>query len=78
MHPDLPAKTAFFGYTDLFTLDQKYLGGAIVAKRGTPILLTVTNLLPERHWESAVENASISKDSFHGLSPNFTIRTCFL
>jgi spore coat protein A, manganese oxidase len=49
MHPDLPGKTDFFGYADLFTFDQKYLGGAIVAKRGTPILLTVTNLMPDRH-----------------------------
>jgi spore coat protein A, manganese oxidase len=49
MHPDLPGKTDFFGYTDLSTFDQKYLAGAIVAKRGTPVLLTVTNLLPDRH-----------------------------
>jgi len=49
MHPDLPGRTSFFGYTDLFTFDQKYLAGAIVAKRGTPLLLTVTNLMPERH-----------------------------
>jgi len=49
MHPDLPGKTDFFGYTDLSTLDRKYLGGAIVAKRGSPVLLTVTNLLPHRH-----------------------------
>jgi spore coat protein A len=49
MHPDLPGKTRFFGYTDLSTLDQKYLGGVIVAKRGTPILLTMTNLLPNTH-----------------------------
>jgi spore coat protein A len=49
MHPDLPGKTDFFGYTDLSTFDQKYLAGAIVAKRGTPILLTVTNLLPNKH-----------------------------
>lgn len=49
MHPDLPGKTNFFGYSDLFTLDQKYLAGAIVAKRGKPVLLTVTNLLPNRH-----------------------------
>src|SRR6476646_4979164 len=34
MHPDLPGKTDFFGYTDLTTFDRKYLGGAIVAKRG--------------------------------------------
>jgi spore coat protein A, manganese oxidase len=49
MHPDLPGQTDFFGYTDLFTFDRKYLAGAIVAKRGTPVLLTVTNLLPKRH-----------------------------
>lgn len=49
MHPDLPGKTDFFGYADLTNFDQKYLAGAIVAKRGTPVLLTVTNLLPNRH-----------------------------
>jgi spore coat protein A len=49
MHPELPNKTRFFGYTDLFTFDQKYLAGVIVAKRGTPVLLTVTNLLPNKH-----------------------------
>jgi spore coat protein A, manganese oxidase len=49
MHPDLPGKTRFFGYTDLSTFDQKYLGGAIVAQRGRPVLLTVTNLLPPKH-----------------------------
>jgi spore coat protein A len=49
MHPDLPGKTHFFGYFDLFKLDRKYLGGAIVATRGTPVLLTVTNLVPPKH-----------------------------
>jgi spore coat protein A len=49
MHPDLPGKTKFFGYTDWSTFDQRYLAGAIVAKRGTPVLLTATNLLPNRH-----------------------------
>lgn len=49
MHPDLPGKTHFFGYTDLVTFDQKYLAGVIVAKRGTPVLPSVTNLLPNRH-----------------------------
>jgi spore coat protein A len=49
MHPDLPGKTNFFGYSDLFTLDRKYLGGIIVAKRGTPVVLTVTNLIPPKH-----------------------------
>ena len=49
MHPDLTNPTHFFGYSDLFTLDRKYLGGAIVATRGTPVLLSVTNLLPPNH-----------------------------
>ena len=49
MHSELPNPTHFFGYSDLFTLDRKYLGGAIVATRGTPVLLTVTNLLPPKH-----------------------------
>jgi hypothetical protein len=49
MHPDLPGKTDFFGYADLSTLDQKYLAGVIVATRGTPILLSVTNSLPNKH-----------------------------
>ena len=49
MHPDLPGRTNFFGYTDLHTFDQKYLAGVIVATRGTPVLLSVTNWLPNRH-----------------------------
>jgi spore coat protein A len=48
MHPDLPGPTHFWGYYDLATGDQKYLGGAIVAKRGVPVLLTVTNQLPNK------------------------------
>ncbi len=47
--PKPSGKTHFFGYTDLFTFDQKYLAGVIVAKRGTPVLLSVTNLLPPNH-----------------------------
>ncbi|HXY50241.1 MAG TPA: multicopper oxidase domain-containing protein [Terriglobales bacterium] len=49
MHPNLPGKTHFFGYADLDTCDQKYLAGVIVAKRGTPVLLTVTNGLCDEH-----------------------------
>jgi spore coat protein A len=46
MHPDLPGKANFLGYFDLATFDQKYLGGAVVATKGTPVLLSVTNLVP--------------------------------
>ena len=48
MHPDLPRSTHFWGYYDLATGDQKYLAGVIVAKRGTPVLLNVTNQLPNK------------------------------
>ena len=48
MHPDLPATTHFWGYYDLATRDQKYLAGVIVAKRGTPVLLNVSNQLPNK------------------------------
>ena len=49
MHPDLKGDTDFFGYTDLYTYDQQYLAGAIVATRGTPVILNVTNQLPKKH-----------------------------
>ena len=48
MHPDLKQATQFWGYYDLATQDQKYLAGVIVAKRGTPVLLNVTNQLPNK------------------------------
>jgi spore coat protein A len=48
MHPDLPRATLFWGYYDLATSDQKYLAGVIVAKRGTPVLLNITNQLPNK------------------------------
>jgi len=49
MHPDLTNETHFFGYYDLATNDKKYLGGAIVATRGTPVMLQITNQLPSKH-----------------------------
>jgi spore coat protein A, manganese oxidase len=48
MHPDLAGSTHFWGYYDLATKDQKYLAGIIVAKRGTPVLLNITNQLPNK------------------------------
>ena len=48
MHPDLKRATHFWGYYDLATGDQKYLAGVIVANRGTPVLLNVTNQLPNK------------------------------
>ncbi len=49
VHPSIPA-TKFWGYADA-TIPYKgtYLGGVIVAKRGTPVNLKVTNLLPPQH-----------------------------
>jgi len=49
LHPDLPGNTDLFGYFDIFTGQQRYLGGVIVATRGTPVLLSVTNLVPPKH-----------------------------
>jgi spore coat protein A len=46
MHPDLPGPTHFWGYYDLATGNHRYLAGVIVANRGTPVLLNVTNQLP--------------------------------
>lgn len=48
LHPSLPA-TTFWGYADAKTRDSKYLGGVIVANRGTPVKLKITNLLPPTH-----------------------------
>jgi FtsP/CotA-like multicopper oxidase with cupredoxin domain len=48
MHPDLPASTNFWGYYDLATGDKKYLAGVIVAQRGRPVLLNITNQLPNK------------------------------
>ena len=48
MHPDLPGAAHFWGYYDLATGDQKYLGGVVVAKRGKPVLFNVTNQLPNK------------------------------
>ncbi len=48
MHPDLPGKTRFYGYYDVYTRDQQYLAGVLVAKRGTPVLLNVINRLPNK------------------------------
>jgi spore coat protein A len=48
MHPDLKKATQFWGYFDLATRDQQYLAGVIVATRGTPVLLNVTNNLPKK------------------------------
>jgi len=49
MHPNLKNQTHFFGYYDAHTGDQKYLGGVVVANRGTPVLLNVGNQLPSTH-----------------------------
>jgi len=49
MHPDLPGPTTFWGYYDRAVPDdRKYLGGVIVAHRGTPVLLQVSNELPNK------------------------------
>jgi spore coat protein A len=48
LHPAIPT-TTFWGYADAKTLDSRYLGGVIVAQRGRPVKLKITNLLPPSH-----------------------------
>jgi spore coat protein A, manganese oxidase len=51
LHPDLPP-TKLWGYADVTagqTPNHRYLGGVIVAKKGRPVRLTVTNNLPGTH-----------------------------
>ena len=45
LHPAIPT-TTFWGYADATTKNHRYLGGVIVAKRGTPVKLKVTNRMP--------------------------------
>lgn len=50
IHPALP-DTTFWGYADarLASYKSRYLGPAIVAKRGTPVEITYLNELPGKH-----------------------------
>jgi spore coat protein A len=54
LHPAMSGATTFRGYVDATTNDARYLAGAIVATRDTPILLTVQNGLGG--FESAAGN----------------------
>jgi spore coat protein A, manganese oxidase len=49
LHPDLPGETRLWGYSDAENPLPRYLGGAIVAQRGRPVRLKVTNRLPDSH-----------------------------
>ena len=46
LHPDLANPTRLRGYVDNVSGISRYLGGVIVANRGRPVLLYVTNGLP--------------------------------
>ena len=48
VHPAIPT-TTFWGYADAASKNHRYLGGAIVATRDTPVKLKITNALPPRH-----------------------------
>jgi len=48
LHPQLPP-TRLWGYADATTGVHRHLGPVIVAQRGTPVRLTMTNLLPPVH-----------------------------
>ncbi len=49
MHPDLPGKTHLWGYVDQTTNKSAYLGPIIVAQRGKPVVIRMTNNLPPTH-----------------------------
>jgi spore coat protein A, manganese oxidase len=51
LHPDLPNDTRLWGYADLSTPTPvfRHLGPLIVAHRGIPVRLTLTNQLPDNH-----------------------------
>ena len=52
LHPDLPGPATFWGYADVTNgqaPNHRYLGGAIVAQKGRPVLLRVQNSLPSKH-----------------------------
>jgi spore coat protein A len=49
MHPDLPNPTRLWGYVDLTTNGTGYLGPAIVATRGKPVVIRMRNDLPPQH-----------------------------
>jgi spore coat protein A len=51
-HPDLPGPSHLWGYADITdnkSPNHRYLGGVIVAKRGTPVRVDFVNQLPNRH-----------------------------
>ncbi|KAA6462012.1 copper oxidase [Acidobacteria bacterium AB60] len=49
LHPDLPGPTRLWGYTDQTTGKSVYLGPIIVAQRGKPVVIRMTNNLPPTH-----------------------------
>ena len=49
LHPELPKPTKLWGYADATTGLHRHLGPVIVAQRGTPVRLTLTNYLPPVH-----------------------------
>ena len=49
LHPQLPHPTRLWGYADATTGVHRHLGPVIVAQRGTPVRLSVTNCLPPVH-----------------------------
>jgi spore coat protein A len=49
MHPDLPGKTTLWGYRDTLGGKNVYLGPLIVAQRGRPSIIRMTNALPNKH-----------------------------
>jgi spore coat protein A, manganese oxidase len=53
LHPELPSRTRLWGFHSRRNLggpvEQRHLGGIIVANRGTPLQITFANKLPRHH-----------------------------
>ncbi len=49
LHPDLPNPTRLWGYRETGSTVQRHLGGLIIARRGTPLRIRFTNVLPPTH-----------------------------
>ncbi len=63
LHCDIPGATRFIGYQDITggkAPDAKYLGGVIIAKKGTPVQATFVNNMPATHILPVDETEPIS------------------
>src|SRR5215469_13093058 len=75
LHPDIPNPTKLWGYADASTPNLRYLGGVIVAKRGTPVKLKVLNRLPAEHILPVGDRSFVSPSSHAGSTGRPALQT---